>query len=733
MSRNLYLVWLALFLGIVVLVLMMAEDASAFAGGDGSLGDPYQIADVDDLQDMSADLGANYILINDIDATITSTWNSEAGFAPVGDDTDPFMGSFDGQGFSISNLTINRSATFFIGLFGYAGSPSTISNVTMIEIEISGYLIVGGVAGFNEGFISDCTSVGSVSGNISNGFEVGGLVGWNDGDISRSSSTANVSGYEHVGGLVGFNSAGSISNSSSKGSANGNISVGGLVGRNGQTNIHGSIFNSSSSSAVIGYDSVGGLAGSSRGTIHGSHSSGPVTGYGLVGGLVGGNFFGGGFIINSFSTGLVTGNDRVGGLVGSGGSISNSSSAGLVSGVGFVGGLGGGGGSISHSFSTSTVSGTGSHIGGLAGNTGSVSHSFSTGSVSGHSQVGGLVGYNSGSITDSYSMGWVSGGWGTGGLVGDNTAPGTIYNSYSTGWVDMKSSNPVGGLVGENAGTVSDSFWDVETSRHFNSAGGSGKSSTEMRNQDTFTTAGWDFNTTWGIFSGGSYPYHLWWFTIAPDTNGDGTPDFLDLDDDGDGVNDLKDAFPKDANETVDTDRDGIGDHIDLDDDGDGWSDVVESMIGTDPKSASSVPEDTDDDGIPDAFEIEGEGKVETPAWVYLILIAIIVEAILIAILMVGRRKGEPQTPLTMQYQPNVPVGDPPVQNAQPPQEGYAPTPEALSKPEMAATTPLTQPDRVEQTEGMVWEDTPVVEAEKPPEDQQGRKPPPPPPWLKKE
>jgi hypothetical protein len=77
---------------------------------------------------------------------------------------------------------------------------------------------------------------------------------------------------------------------------------------------------------------------------------------------------------------------------------------------------------------------------------------------------------------------------------------------------------------------------------------------------------------------------------IDPDTDNDGTTNSLDADDDGDGVDDVDDAFPLDPTESVDTDNDGIGNNRDTDDDNDGVSDAVELRLGTDPLDASEFP-----------------------------------------------------------------------------------------------------------------------------------------------
>jgi hypothetical protein len=158
-------------------------------------------------------------------------------------------------------------------------------------------------------------------------------------------------------------------------------------------------------------------------------------------------------------------------------------------------------------------------VSGLVGfNEGMVTNSYSLGSVTGGSRIGGLVGTNSnGTVSNSYSSGSVTGGGAVGGVVGKNDF-GTVRNSYSTGSVTGQW--PVGGLVGENSGTVSNSFWDIETSGQATSDGGTGKTTAEMKNIATFTGAGWNMiavtpgerNTayTWNTVDGQTYPFLSW-------------------------------------------------------------------------------------------------------------------------------------------------------------------------------------------------------------------------------
>jgi hypothetical protein len=258
-----------------------------------------------------------------------------------------------------------------------------------------------------------------------------------------------------------------------------------------------------------------------------------VSGDSYAGSLVGFNY---GSISNCYSTGAVSGSTDVGGMVGiNHGSISNCYSMGTVSGWAYVGGLlGENRGSISNCYSTGAVygtSGASTYVGGLVGlnYSGSISNCYSTGAVSGDFDVGGLAGENDVSISNCYSTGTVSGYSGSytvGGLVGQNFD--SISNCYSTGAVS--GSSDVGGLVGLNYGSVFSSFWDKQTSGQTTSAGGTGKTTAEMKTLLTFTSAGWDFVDAWGIGNGQTYPYLKPFNGINPaDINYSGTVDFVDF------------------------------------------------------------------------------------------------------------------------------------------------------------------------------------------------------------
>jgi hypothetical protein len=206
-----------------------------------------------------------------------------------------------------------------------------------------------------------------------------------------------------------------------------------------------------------------------------------------------------------------------------------------VTGYAFVGSLVGANlGTVGNSYSAGNVTGTGyglygSTVGGLLGfNMGVVSNSYSTGSVVGKTAVGGLLGFNMGVVSNSYSSSNVTGDEDMiGGLIGFNgggTRPGgavlgTVSDCYSTG--SVAGVDDVGGLVGFSDGTVTDSFWDTETSGQAASAGGTGKTTAQMQDMPTFAGAGWDVITVananarnvayiWNIVGGETYPFLSW-------------------------------------------------------------------------------------------------------------------------------------------------------------------------------------------------------------------------------
>ena len=219
----------------------------SFGGGDGTLGNPYVIEDVFDLQNMSTNLDAHYILANDIDASSTVTWNSGKGFEPIANDTytgdwyhqgPKFNGSVDGNGFNITGLVINRPSSSYLGLIGCIGENGKVNTVSLIDNHVIGENYLGGLAGYNSGSIRNCTSTGEINGT---GHSIGGIVGLNNGIIEKSYATGEVSGTGGwnsfaIGGLIGYN-FGTVSECYSTGNARGTgftvtVGIGGLIGAN---------------------------------------------------------------------------------------------------------------------------------------------------------------------------------------------------------------------------------------------------------------------------------------------------------------------------------------------------------------------------------------------------------------------------------------------------------------------------------------------------------------------
>ncbi|MCK5039118.1 MAG: tandem-95 repeat protein [Thermoplasmata archaeon] len=314
----------------------VAAEAPLFSGaGSGTPGDPYQITNDTQLQEMELELAAHYILVNDIDASITSTWNTGAGFTPIGDQATPFMGSFEGQNYSISDLFINLPSGNSVGMFGSLGGGSYIGNTTLINTNVTGEVNVAILAGTNGGKIENCRVSGSVSGGNVN---VGGLVGWNSGTIEFSISDSDISGSGDVGGLVGDNAGGTISYSHALGDVDASVDyAGGLVGNN-----RGTIIECFATGDVTGGGSfVGGLVGgeTSAGDIDRCYASGNVYGGSSVGGFIGINV---GPIDDCYATGNATGSSLVGGFIGEEYDVlTNCYSSGNVTGTSNTGGFAG--------------------------------------------------------------------------------------------------------------------------------------------------------------------------------------------------------------------------------------------------------------------------------------------------------------------------------------------------------------------------------------------------------
>ncbi|MFD2671714.1 GLUG motif-containing protein [Marinicrinis sediminis] len=277
---------------IVVLSLMMCfalipvqnvkADPSGFSGaGSGIESDPYVIMTAEQLDELRNDMQAHYQLGADIDlaaylsdgGTGYAKWGA-SGWDPIGyvedycfpdpfigeicsENTYAFTGSFDGNGYTISNLKINTTEDYS-GLFGIVAGAH-FEDVKLEDVDIAGASFTGGLIGemansgtiehsYVTGSVEGVTVVGGLAGRINNGSivresyadvdvtstiggYVGGLVGTNYADIENSYATGNVVAYNQAGGLVGVFATGTIMNSYATGAVTGNSDTGGLIGK----------------------------------------------------------------------------------------------------------------------------------------------------------------------------------------------------------------------------------------------------------------------------------------------------------------------------------------------------------------------------------------------------------------------------------------------------------------------------------------------------------------------
>ncbi len=282
------------FLTILFFLLSIAinfgQTTAVAPSGDGSEANPYQIATLGNLSWLAQNSSAwAYAVISEqtanIDAAQTQYWddaddNSDGdkyndpndgtsagnneGFSPIGNTTTAFEGAYDGQSNTITNLTINRISTDYIGLFGKTDGNGTytIVNVGLENANITGNDLVG---------------------------SLGGLL--SNGDVENCYSTnCNVTGHDEVGGLVGeYNYHKTMTNCYSTGNITGENMIGGLVGKLNNS----AIITKSYSTANVTrgsedtWEYAGGFAGASyQGTISECYSRGDVTGN-YIGGFIG--------------------------------------------------------------------------------------------------------------------------------------------------------------------------------------------------------------------------------------------------------------------------------------------------------------------------------------------------------------------------------------------------------------------------------------------------------------
>ena len=214
----------------------------------------------------------------DINITLTADIDlTGKNWTPIGTSfSNKYTGTFDGGGHTIKGLTVTTNDQF-VGLFGSIGNAGTVKNVMMEDVQItsnrsSGF--AGGVAGYSDGTIENCSVSGSVSGTV----YVGGVVGaqWEEGSITGCSSSATVKGMVHVGGVVGqTNGSATLTACYATGNVTleidprKNIAGGSLVGFNGGNGVRAcyATGNVTSTGSSTGNVHIGGFLGDNYTTV----------------------------------------------------------------------------------------------------------------------------------------------------------------------------------------------------------------------------------------------------------------------------------------------------------------------------------------------------------------------------------------------------------------------------------------------------------------------------------
>jgi len=285
---------------------------------------PFEVYDETDLRKVGTGTGytntnsddpyrhwtltAHYKQMDDIELTdqdpVSPDPSNPAPWTKIGagTGTSSFTGSYDGDGHTITGLSISANSSNQ-GLFGYIGTSGTVKDLGLMGVSItSSSTYVGGIAGNNAGTIQNCSVAGSVSGTSN----TGGIAGYSSGPIQNSSVTGSVSGTYNIGGITGYNSSGTIH----------------------YCYVSGSV----TATSVSASSGAGGIAGYNYGTIQNCYVAGNVAAASLnsaasgVGGIVGYHYSG--TIQNCYVTGSVEGNSAstttygVGGIAGYTSSVS---------------------------------------------------------------------------------------------------------------------------------------------------------------------------------------------------------------------------------------------------------------------------------------------------------------------------------------------------------------------------------------------------------------------------
>lgn len=239
------------------------------------------------LSDTEQNASANAVLTNDIlinpelfDET-SNIWD------PMGTETAPYNGTFDGCSHRISGIYTLDTEAINVGLFGYIGTSGIVKNLFIETSKINGYRYVGAVAGYNNGLIQNCFNYAAVNGT----YYVGGIAGSNGGVIEQCGNSGDVYGSNYAGGITGYNS-GTVQLCFNYGKIGGVQRTGGITGQNNLTiqNCYntGNVDSGSNVGGIVGYQGPGSVAtcyntgritavNSYLGAVIGNHSNGTIT------------------------------------------------------------------------------------------------------------------------------------------------------------------------------------------------------------------------------------------------------------------------------------------------------------------------------------------------------------------------------------------------------------------------------------------------------------------------
>lgn len=436
MFKNMSLV--IFIVGVMLMLYSGNVDASTtFASGTGTKEDPYVIENPEQLDAIRGYLSSHFVLGKSIDLTTDTQeesgkfYNEGKGFLPIGSQNYPFTGTFDGKGYTISGLMIQRLEENNIGLFSYLGRDSKISNVIFDKVNIIGNENVGALAGYGnetaienitvKGLISGFSKVGSVSGYLTRLKQLENVTNFAFVTATQNENSSDIGGIAGVINSESFSTQITIKNLVNKGDIQGNAySVGGIIGTVYYFQ-YLDIENAVNLANVTGGSYVGGITGSG-GNIKNSNNKGIIKGNTMVGGITGSNTA---TMEKSYNLGSVTGRQTIGGLTG----INNKT--------------------IINCYNYADINCPyGTMVGGIAGsNAGKIEETYNVGNITAKEKSAGLVGNNRADIWNCYQLGTVSAGGTSAEIAYENT--GMIRQVYTT------QSNP---LVNQSAGSIINAY-----------------------------------------------------------------------------------------------------------------------------------------------------------------------------------------------------------------------------------------------------------------------------------